>query len=149
MARRFNIHQTTVLRIISSWSETIDACFPEIYLWPTKEEVQKHLPTVFLNDYPNTRVLIDCAEIFIEKPKNPDSQSLIWPSYKNRNTLKFLLAVTPNGIPCFVLDCYGGRINTYEQTKKSVSGRMSKRVIQVRVVYTQITSGRIFRPLFC
>lgn len=119
LAQRFGIHQTTVSRIFSSWIEAIDACISEIDLWPSKAAVQEHMPTVFREAYPSTRVIIDCAEIFIEKPRNPDTQSLTWSSYKHHNTIKFLLAVTPNGVPCFVSDCYGGRISDKHITRLS------------------------------
>ena len=37
---------------------------------------------------------------------------------KSRNTMKFLLAVTPNGVPCFVSQCFGGRISDKELTRR-------------------------------
>ena len=119
LAQRFNIHQTTVSRIFSSWIETMDACFKEVVLWPERDDVRRSLPEVFKEQYATTRALIDCSEIFIEKPQNPDTQSQTWSSYKHHNTLKFLLAVTPNGVPSFVSDCYGGRTSDKELTNLS------------------------------
>lgn len=119
LAQRFNIHQTTVSRIFSSWIETMDACFQEVNLWPERDDVRASLPDVFKEQYATTRALIDCSELFIEKPHNPDTQSQSWSSYKHHNTLKFLLAVTPNGVPSFVSDCYGGRISDKELTHLS------------------------------
>ena len=70
------------------------------------------MPGAFQNLYANRRVIIDTAEteIEIDRSSNPDTQSLTWSEYKSRNTAKFLLTVTPNGVPCFVSQCFGGRI---------------------------------------
>ena len=57
--------------------------------------------------------------MFSEKPSRPDSQSLTWSLHKNHNTLQFLLAVTPNGIPWLVSDSYGGRISDKEMSRRS------------------------------
>ena len=119
LASRFCIHQATVSRIFTSMLEVMDSCFSEIDLWPDKESVMKNMPELFGAKCPDTRVIIDAAEIPIERPLNPDTQSLTWSSYKNRNTVKFLLGVTPNGVPCFISPCFGGRISDKELTKRS------------------------------
>ena len=54
--------------------------------------------------YPSTRVIIDCAEIFIEKSRNPDTQSLTWSSYKNQNTMQDNKITTCNTGKGFVQD---------------------------------------------
>lgn len=119
LANKFRIHQTTVSRIFTAWMETLDACFAEVPLWPDKATIQQHMPSTYLPQYANTRVIVDAAEIAIERPQNPDTQSETWSEYKQRNTVKFLLGVTPNGVPSFVSDCYGGRISDQELTKAS------------------------------
>ncbi|CAG4966261.1 unnamed protein product [Colias eurytheme] len=53
----------------------------------------------------------DCFEIEIEKPSKPIEQSLTWSQYKNANTLKYLLASTPDGFIVFVSAGHGGRIS--------------------------------------
>jgi hypothetical protein len=50
-------------------------------------------------------------EIFIEKPSNPEAQQLTFSSYKNSNTLKALIGITPSGSVCFVSELYGGSIS--------------------------------------
>ena len=47
LALRFGVHQSTVSRIFSCWTETIEACFDEFPLWPDKEVIQQHMPAVF------------------------------------------------------------------------------------------------------
>ena len=53
-------------------------------------------------------------------PKNPrkkkktesnclEVQALLWSEYKHHCTLKFLVAITPNGAVSWVSPCYGGR----------------------------------------
>ena len=87
LAHRFGIHQTTVQECLSLsfknfslWIEALDACILEIGFRSSKSAFQAHMPTVFRDQYPSTRVIIDCAETFIEKPRNPDTQSLTWSS---------------------------------------------------------------------
>jgi hypothetical protein len=46
------------------------------------------MPQAFKDAYPNTRVFIDCTEIYIEMPTLFRSQSATYSSYKNHNTGK-------------------------------------------------------------
>ena len=119
LAMRFCVNQSTVSRIFSCWTEILEACVNEFPLWPDKISDQEDMPAAFQNLYADTRVIIDAAEIEIDRPSNPDTQSLTWSEYKNWNTAKFLLTVTQNGVPCFVSQCFGGRISGRELVQHS------------------------------
>ena len=54
-------------------------------------------------------VIIDCFEIFIEKPSNLLAQAQTFSSYKHHNTIKVLIGITPQGTISFVSHAWGGR----------------------------------------
>ena len=54
--------------------------------------------------YPTTRCIVDATKIFIEMPTNPTAQQLTYSNYKNHNTLKALVAITPSGAISFISD---------------------------------------------
>ena len=58
-------------------------------------------------------------EVFIETPKNLDLQKLTWLEYKHHNTVKILVAVTPNSSICFVSKTYPGSISDKKITSDS------------------------------
>jgi hypothetical protein len=55
------------------------------------------MPSSFKESYPNTRVIIDCTEVFIEMHSQPRSQSENFSKYKNHNTGKGLIGISPRG----------------------------------------------------
>ena len=55
--------------------------------------------------------IIDCFELFIEKPSNLLAKSCTWSQYKHYNTAKYLIAITPQGIVSFVSNGWGGRVS--------------------------------------
>ncbi|CAF2969402.1 unnamed protein product [Rotaria sp. Silwood2] len=59
-------------------------------------------------NYPTVRVIVDCTELEIEKPSNPQAQQDTWSTYKNTNTVKALVGITPNGIVSYISSLYGG-----------------------------------------
>ena len=73
------------------------------------------MPKCF-KDYPATRCIIDATEIFIQQPSSPVAQQLTFSSYKNHNTLKALVGITPSGAVCFVSKLFGGCISDKELT---------------------------------
>ena len=77
------------------------------------------MPPAFKESYPTTRCIIDATEIFIQMPSNPQAQQLTFSSYKNHNTLKALVAVTPSGAISFVSTLYGGNISDRQLTEQS------------------------------
>ena len=41
--------------------------------------------------------IIDCSEVFIERPKNLTARTQTWSNYKHNNTAKYLIDITPSG----------------------------------------------------
>ena len=55
--------------------------------------------------------IIDCSEIFIERPSSLSAQAETYSTYKNHNTVKFLIAISPTGAIIFVSKCWGGPVS--------------------------------------
>ena len=54
-------------------------------------------------------VIIDCFEVFTEKPTNLLARAETFSSYKHHNTIKMLIGITPQGSISFVSEAWGGR----------------------------------------
>ena len=96
----------------------------DIYRFPPWHIVKKYMPDTFKRHYPNTRIIIDATEFTIERPSSLLSQSGTFSAYKNRNTVKVLIGITPSGVISFVSDCYEGSIS--DKKLVEVSGLLQK-----------------------
>ena len=86
---------------------------------PAVDQVVGTLPAAFREKYPTTYAIIDGSEVFIETPSDLHLQSSTWSQYKHHNTVKFLVACTPNGAICFISPVYVGLISDKQLTQKS------------------------------
>ena len=95
---------TTWIKIISQvLGNALIVCLP-------RDSILNNLPHCFnKKGYSKCRIIIDCAEVFIERPKSLEMQYATWSKYKHRNTIKFLVGISPSGFITFLSDCYGGR----------------------------------------
>ena len=114
LAARFRISQSIVSRIIVTWTKFMYYRFKELQVFPRPDRhiVELHKAACFKNKYKGTTV------IYIEKPSNPEAQQVTFSTYKNSNTLKALVGITPSGSVCFISDLYGGSISDKEITSK-------------------------------
>ena len=71
------------------------------------------------SQYPKTRVIIDCTEIFIEVPSAMQAQSQTWSNYKHHNTFKVLVCISPNGQVTFISQFWGARVSDKAITRDS------------------------------
>ena len=117
-AFRFQISTTTVSRYFITWIAFLYHELKEIAWFPTKEQVAGTLPCAFRAKYPSTVAIIDATEVFIETPSDLVLQSTSLSSYKHHNTLKFLVACTPNGAISFVSSVYLGSVSDPTLTKE-------------------------------
>ena len=86
---------------------------------PAINEVLGTQPASFKEKYPTTYAIIDGSEGFIQTPSNLHLQSSTWSQYKHHNTVKYLVACTPNGAVCFISPAYVGTITDVELTRIS------------------------------
>ena len=120
LAEHFGVSTSTVSRIFITWINFLYIRFKEINLWLPKPLVQSFMPHVFKELYPSTRVIIDATEIFIETPSLPELQQITYSSYKNHNTYKCLIGISPGGAVTFVSKLFPGSITDRKLTNKVV-----------------------------
>ena len=80
-----------------------------------QKKVRKLMPSSFRKDFPNTRAIIDCTEVFIQKPSNTKAQSITYSTYKSHNTAKLLVTIDPTGSFTFI----GGNVSDRDITERS------------------------------
>ena len=77
--------------------------------WPEREDFRHTFPKCFQSSFKKTTVIIDCFEVFIDRPSNLLAWVQIFSSYKHHNTVKVLIGITPQGTISFVSKAWGGR----------------------------------------
>ena len=108
---RFNISKSTVCRIFRTWIDVMYVKLDFLIVWPSKEIILHNMPQIFKDLYPNCRCIIDCTEIFMERPFGLKPHAQTYSNYKHHNTVKILIAITPCGTISFISPCWGGRVS--------------------------------------
>ncbi len=106
----FKVSTSTVNRTLITWINFLFDHCKGLIAWPTQEQLLWNLPRAF-QDFPNTQIVIDCTEFFIQKPSSLLAQNITWSEYKHNNTLKVLIGTSPSGMVVFVSVVYGGRVS--------------------------------------
>lgn len=115
----FNISESTVSRIVTTWINFLYFQLKEITIWPSRELIDKYMPADFKHKFPSTRVILDATEIPIQKPLDVNGQSITWSSYKHKNTVKTMVGCTPKGVVSYVSPSYGGSASDRQIIERS------------------------------
>ena len=67
LAQRSCVSVSTVSRVPITWYNVLAANLKHLIVWPSKEVIATNMPDCF-KKFPNTRIIIDCTEFFIEIP---------------------------------------------------------------------------------
>ena len=76
------------------------------------------MPEYFRDTYPNKRAIIDCTELFCQKPSSLTIQSSLFSQYKHHITYKDLVGISPSGAITFVSELYDGSTSDVETVKR-------------------------------
>ena len=116
----FGVGTSTVQRIVITWVMAMNTVLVPVFLpWPSRETVDEYMPEKFKKYFPRTRVIIDCTELYIQRPRDPDAQHKTYSSYKSWNTLKLLIGISPVGNITFVSKAWSGNSSDKFVTKNS------------------------------
>ncbi|XP_016359498.1 uncharacterized protein LOC107701872 isoform X1 [Sinocyclocheilus anshuiensis] len=117
LAHIFDIHQSTMSHIITTWADFLYTVLGSVRIWMS-EEAQAHMPKEF-QDYLDTQVVIDCTKLRCQTPCSLLLQSEVFSSYKSHCTFKGLIGMGPHGAVTFVSSLYAGSISDKELLKQS------------------------------
>ena len=111
LAYRFKVSHSTVSQIFSSWLVVIDIRLFPLISWPEREQLWRTMPQCFMYYFgKKVTVVIDCFEVFIEKPTNLLARTQTFSSYKHHNTIKLLIGITPQGTVSYVSEAWGAEL---------------------------------------
>ena len=119
LAHRFIVSIATVSRVCTTWIAFLDMQLRPLITWPSRVDIQRHMPSQFKKKYPTTRVIIDSTELFTEVPSSLNVQSATYSSYKHHNTFKALVGISTSGTITFISDLYAGSVSDKELTRSS------------------------------
>lgn len=108
LAILFNCSSTNCKRIVFNTIYMLSIILKSMIPWPSRNEINSNMPLCFKH-YSDTRIIVDCIEIPLMKPKNLSSSIITYSQYKSTYTAKFMTGITPGGILSFITPAYGGR----------------------------------------
>ena len=116
----FHVSPATMSRVILKWLKRMDIRLSDLIRWPERDVLRKTMPECFKTSFGSkVAVIVDCFEIFTERPSNLVARAATWSNYKHHNTSKVLLGITPQGTISFVSECWGGRVSDKFLTENS------------------------------
>ena len=89
----------------------MDVHLSPLISWPSREQLQRTMPKCFIDSFGLKKsAIIDCFEIFTDKPSNLLARAQTFSDYKHHNTAKVLTGVTPQETISFVSEAWGAHL---------------------------------------
>ncbi len=119
IAYRFNVNVSTVSRHFHTVLDIMYIRTKQLVRWPDRDVLRQTMPASFRKFFKKCAVIIDCSEIFVERPSDLLARAQVWSNYKHHSTVKFLIGITPQGTISYLSKCAGGRMSDKEIVENS------------------------------
>ncbi|XP_076089911.1 uncharacterized protein LOC143061933 [Mytilus galloprovincialis] len=119
IADQCGIPSSTLHDMFWRWIDLMSAKLDFLIHWPDRETMKCTLPSVFKVKYPRLTCIIDCFEIFIDRPKKLNARAKCYSNYKKHSTVKVLIGCSPLGSITFLSEVWGCRVSDTEIVRSS------------------------------
>ena len=108
LAYRFHISVAFISKRFLNIIDILIARLSFLIRWPSRDELYKTMPLSFHEHFgKRVAVIIDCFEVFIERPSALKARAQTRSSYKHHNIVKFLIGIAPQGVISFFIQSMG------------------------------------------
>ncbi|KAM7302212.1 uncharacterized protein ISCGN_017729 [Ixodes scapularis] len=104
----FGVSPSTVSTTVKQTTKVLAEFLKCAITWPSKDEVLHNMPTCF-EKFSHVRIVLDCTEIPVGRPKCLKCRISTYSHYKKGHTVKFMIGVSPGGLITYLSSGYGGR----------------------------------------
>ena len=118
MAFTFGVSEPYISRIMSTWVNFLAHELTILFEMKSDDENPELIPGCFRN-IPSLKVTLDCTELIMERSSNLQARKETYSHYKSRDTVKFLVGLSPNLTVNFVSRAHGGRASDNHITLSS------------------------------
>ena len=113
LAYLFSVSPSHVSSVFGTWVLLLAKVISCLIYFPSRAEIVQHYPACYKR-WRYICAIIDCFEIPTERPSHVAANTQIFSAYKNKTTVKFLLACTPGGTVSFISEPAGGNMSDKE-----------------------------------
>lgn len=118
LAYLFNVSPSHVSSVFGTWVSLLANVLNCLVYFPSRAEILQQYPACYRR-WRYICAVIDCFEIATERPSHVAANTQIFSAYKNKPTVKFLLACTPGGSVSFISQPAGGNMSDKEIVLRS------------------------------
>ncbi|TDH10114.1 hypothetical protein EPR50_G00071550 [Perca flavescens] len=120
LGRLLRVHRTTASDAFHHTLSVMYSRLSPLVYWPSRESLMASMPHKFVESFGgNAAAIVDCFEVFIEKPSNALARAQTFSQHKHAHTMKYLIVVTPQGVISFISEGWGGHASDKHITEQS------------------------------
>ena len=87
--------------------------------WQDRDNIRQTVPPIFKQHFLRLTCIVDCFEIFIDRPVNLKARAQVYSNYKKHSTAKYLISCSPLGAINFLSNGWGDRATDTYIVRKS------------------------------
>ena len=112
-----------------AWTNFLYFSLGSIPIWPTHEQKKEEMREIFKRTYPSTRCILDCTELYCQRPSSLSTQNSLHSHYKSHVTNKGLIDVSPSASITFISELYVGSNLAYRKRNFGLLGTVLWRIV--------------------
>ncbi|XP_041960270.1 uncharacterized protein LOC121718904 isoform X2 [Alosa sapidissima] len=122
LSHLFGVAPETVARVFHATVHALHAQLSPLVHWPERSSLLAAVPPAYASSLGHAAaavVMLDCLEIPIQRPKSMKGREQTYSCQRHTYTMKYLVAMTPQGAIAFISPAIGGRATDMQVAEAS------------------------------